>query len=262
MPITTAIPATFTGFTREAIDFLADLAANNDRAWFQPRKADYERLVKRPLEGLCVALAEQFQQRGIPLVSDPAKSPFRIYRDTRFSKDKSPYKTAWHAKLRWADGTTAPGPCGGYFHLQPGEIYVGGGMWHPEPARLAALRARIATEPAVVHEAIDDPAFVATFGDVHGDSLKRVPPGYPQDHPDAALLKLKDFTFGRRLSDDEALSAHLPDVVAGTPPADAGPVHVRSASVRGLGTGSAVAPVQRSRPRSRSISAWIAASRR
>lgn len=228
MATTTAAanPATFTGFTREAIDFLAELAANNDRAWFQPRKADYERLVKRPLEGLCVALAERFHERGIPLVSDPAKSPFRIYRDTRFSKDKSPYKPYASANFPWADG----GP-GGYFHLQPGEVYVGGGMWHPEPARLAALRARIANESAEVHKAIDDPAFVATFGDVHGDSLKRVPPGYPQDHPDAALLKLKDFTFGRRLSDDEALSADLPDIVADAL-ADAVPVLRLLASVR------------------------------
>jgi uncharacterized protein (TIGR02453 family) len=218
-------PATFSGFTREAIDFLADLAANNDRAWFQPRKADYERLVKRPLEGLCVVLAQQFQERGIPLVSDPAKSPFRIYRDTRFSKDKSPYKPYASANFPWADG----GP-GGYFHLQPGEVYLGGGMWHPEPARLAALRARIANEPDEVHKAIDDPAFVATFGDVHGDSLKRVPAGYPQDHPDAALLKLKDFTFGRRLSDDEALSADLPHILADAL-ADAVPVLRLLASV-------------------------------
>jgi uncharacterized protein (TIGR02453 family) len=221
----TASPTTFSGFTREAIDFLADLAANNDRAWFQPRKADYERLVKRPLEGLCLVLAERFRERGIPLVSDPAKSPFRIYRDTRFSKDKSPYKPFASANFPWADG----GP-GGYFHLQPGEVYVGGGMWHPEPSRLAALRARIANESAEVHKAIDDPSFVATFGDVHGDSLKRVPPGYPQDHPDAALLKLKDFTFGRRLSDDEALSPNLPDIVADAL-ADAVPVLRLLASV-------------------------------
>ena len=218
MATTTAPPATFTGFTREAIDFLAELAANNDRAWFQPRKADYERLIKRPLEGLCVALAGEFAERGIPLRSDPVKSPFRIYRDTRFSKDKSPYKPHASASFPWADG----GP-GGYFHLQPGEVYVGGGMWHPEPARLAALRARIANDPAEVHKAIEDPAFVATFHDVHGDSLKRVPAGYPQDHPDAALLKLKDFTFGRRLSDDEALSRDLPTIIA-TSLADAVPV--------------------------------------
>jgi uncharacterized protein (TIGR02453 family) len=202
----------FGGFSRAAIDFLAELAANNDRAWFQPRKADYERLIKEPMAALCVVLAERFEVRRIPLRSDPARSPYRIYRDTRFSKDKSPYKTYASASFPWAGGGDAG--AGGYFHFQPGEMYTGGGMWHPEPARLAAWRAKVAGDPAAVHAALADPAFVRTFGDVHGDSLKRVPQGFPTDHPDAELLKLKDVTFGRRLSDDEALSSSLPDLLA------------------------------------------------
>ena len=92
-----AATTTFTGFRPEAVQFLADLTANNDRAWFQPRKAEYERLLKEPLEALVAALAEEFAARGLPLRADPARSPFRIYRDVRFSKDKSPYKT--HAAL-------------------------------------------------------------------------------------------------------------------------------------------------------------------
>jgi uncharacterized protein (TIGR02453 family) len=208
---TTTLPV-FDGFSRGAIDFLAELAANNQRDWFQPRKADYERLVRRPLEALCVALAERFEARGLPLRSDPAKSPFRIYRDTRFSKDKSPYKPYASASFPWVEAESV-GP-GAYFHFQPGEMYIGGGMWHPEPARLAAWRALVDGDPAAVHRAIDDARFVATFGDVHGDSLKRVPAGFPGDHPDAELLKLKDVTFGRRLSDDEALSTGLPDILA------------------------------------------------
>ena len=82
--------SSFTGFKPEAVDFLVELSQHNDRAWFQPRKADYERLLKRPLEDLCVALDEAFRARRVPLMADPAKSPFRIYRDVRFSKDKSP----------------------------------------------------------------------------------------------------------------------------------------------------------------------------
>jgi uncharacterized protein (TIGR02453 family) len=201
----------FGGFSRAAIDFLAELAANNDRAWFQPRKGDYERLVKWPMEALCSTLGERFEARRIPLRSDPARSPFRIYRDTRFSKDKSPYKPYASASFPWAGDGGGPG---GYFHFQPGEMYIGGGMWHPEPARLAAWRATVVGDPSAVHAAIADPGFAGTFGDVHGDSLKRVPPGFPADHPDAALLKLKDVTFGRRLSDDEALSPDLPDILA------------------------------------------------
>ena len=199
----------FAGFTREALQFLADLAANNERAWFTPRKADYERLLKHPLEALCVELAERFAERDIPLVADPAHSPFRIYRDTRFSKDKSPYKPYVSASFPWRGG----GP-GGYFSLRPGEIYLGGGLWHPEPTVLAAWRAAVATRPAEVHAALEEPGFVAAFGQVEGGRLKRTPVGFASDHPDAELLKLKDVTFGRQLSDTEALSAGLPDELA------------------------------------------------
>jgi len=199
----------FAGFSREALRFLANLAANNERAWFQPRKAEYERLLKHPLEELCVALGERFEARGIPLVADPARSPFRIYRDTRFSKDKSPYKTHVAASFPWVGG----GP-GGYFSLGPGEIHLGGGMWHPEPSLLASWRAAVAERPAVVQAALGDPDFVRTFGVVYGERLKRVPVGFPSDHPDADLLKLKDVIFRRQLSDQDALSAHLPDELA------------------------------------------------
>ena len=201
----------FTGFRPEAIQFLADLADNNERAWFQPRKAEYERLLKEPLEALCVALDQRFREHGIPLMADRGSSPFRIYRDVRFSKDKSPYKTNVGASFPYIDGHP---DAGGYFHLSPGEIYAGGGMWHPDRARLAAWRAVV--DRGADLEVLDDPAFVATFGSVGGDALSRVPPGFATDHPRAELLKLKDVTFGRRLSDDEATSAELPDLLAET----------------------------------------------
>jgi len=197
---------TFAGFSREALQFLADLAANNERSWFQPRKADYERLLKHPLEALCTELSERFQSRNLPLVADPVRSPFRIYRDVRFSKDKSPYKTHVSAHFPWEDG----GPAG-YFSLGFGEIYIGGGLYHPESSQLAAWRTAVADRPTEVHAAIEDPAFVAAFGEVEGERLKRGPAGYPADHPEMELLKLKDITFGRRLSDAEAMSADLPD---------------------------------------------------
>ena len=208
MPTATATE-TFTGFNRDAIQFLVDLAANNDRAWFNPRKADYERLLKQPLEALCVALDERFRARGIPLEADPARSPFRIYRDVRFSKDKSPYKTHVSASFGYVGGNPHGG---GYFHFQPGEMYIGGGMWHPEPAKLAAWRQLVDKGDGL--EALEDPAFVKTFGGLDGEKLTRVPQGYPKEHPRAELLKLKDMTFGHRLSDDEVLSLGLPDTLA------------------------------------------------
>ncbi len=212
----------FKGFTREAIQFLADLAANNERAWFQPRKADYERLLKEPMEALCDELGERFEARGIPLQADPKRSPFRIYRDTRFSRDKSPYKTRVAANFPWiAPGRDARRDDGahgngGYFNFEPGEMFLGGGMWMPEKRRLDAFRAAIRDEAERVRAALDDPGFRASFPDgahTH-ESLKRVPPGYPADHPMADMLRWKDVIFGRRLSDREVLSPKLPDLIA------------------------------------------------
>jgi uncharacterized protein (TIGR02453 family) len=212
--------ATFTGFTPEAIDFLADLAQNNDRAWFQPRKADYERLLRAPLEALCSALAERFAARAIPLEADPKRSPFRIYRDTRFSRDKSPYKTHLGASFPWLDEAGAAVDAGahangGYFHFEPGEMFVGGGMWRAEKPRLEALRRAIVEDPDAVRAAVEEPGFVAWFGDVHThEALKRVPKGYPPDHPMADMFRWKDVVFGRRLSDADVCSPDLPDLVA------------------------------------------------
>ena len=212
---------TFSGFAPESVQFLADLAEHNDRAWFQPRKAEYERLLKEPLEALCAALDQELRARKIPLSADPARSPFRIYRDVRFSKDKSPYKTNVGASFAYAergpDGDTILGGArrgGGYFHLSPGEIYLGGGMWHPEPGPLSAWRRLVVDDPDRVHAAIDAPAFRSRFGRIGGDRLKRMPAGFPADHPDADLLTLKDVTFGRRLDDREVFSAGLPATLA------------------------------------------------
>jgi uncharacterized protein (TIGR02453 family) len=206
-----AVAAPFTGFSRAGVQFLVELAQHNERAWFQPRKQDYERLLKEPLEALCLAMAERFEVRHLPLRADPRRSPFRIYRDTRFSADKTPYKTHVSASFPWiGEG----GGVGAYFHFGPGEVMAGGGMWHPEPARLASWRRLVDREPQTVRGAIEDPSFVAAYGQLGGDRLKRVPAGFSADHPMVELLKLKDVTFGRPLADEEILSPKLPDVLA------------------------------------------------
>jgi uncharacterized protein (TIGR02453 family) len=209
----------FAGFRPEAIQFLVDLAEHNDRAWFQPRKAGYERLLREPMEALVAALSERFAERGIPLRADPKRSIFRIYRDTRFSKDKSPYKTNIGASMPWVDDASGADDevhgNGAYVHIEPGEMFAGGGMWRPDKARLDALRRAIVDDPDRVRAAIEDPGFVATFGSVsRHEMLKRVPAGFPPDHPMADLLRSKDLTFGRRLADAEVLSPSLPDVLA------------------------------------------------
>ncbi len=212
----------FSGFRPEATDFLAELAQNNDRAWFQPRKRDFERLLREPMEALVAALAERFEQRGIPLRADPKRSIFRIYRDTRFAKDKSPYKTHLGANFPWVqqgsahdaidDGAHANG---GYFHLQPGNDFLGGGLWQATKPRLDAFRQAIVDDPDRVRAALEEPGFAAVFGSVSThETFKRVPPGWPKDHPMADLFRYKDITFGRRLGDDEVRSPDLPDIVA------------------------------------------------
>ncbi|HET9436443.1 MAG TPA: DUF2461 domain-containing protein [Candidatus Limnocylindrales bacterium] len=215
--------STFRGFHPDAIQFMADLTMNNDRAWFQPRKDEFERLVKAPLEALVEAMRDRFAARDIPLLADPRRSIFRIYRDTRFSRDKSPYKTHLAASFPWVEGAGGPDALaddhphgnGGYFNFQPGEMYVGGGMWMPEKPRLEAFRRALVDEPDRVVAALEDPVFTAWFGEARShDTLKRVPPGYSPDHPMADRLRWKDVVFGRRLSDDEVCSPALPDRLA------------------------------------------------
>lgn len=210
----------FEGFPPQAIQFLADLAANNDRAWFKARKGAYEQLVRQPFERLVADLAVRFAARDIPLDADPRRSIFRIHRDTRFSADKSPYKTHQSARFTWRDASPdtmaahAHG-AGGYFHFEPGGMYLGGGMFMPDRPLLEAWRRLVAEDPSAVRQAIEDPGFVAAFGQATShDPFKRMPAGYPADHPDATLLRMRDVVFGRPLADDEVLSPALPDTIA------------------------------------------------
>ncbi len=214
------MPDAFRGFHPDAVDFLVELAQNNDRAWFQPRKADYERLLREPMEALVAALSERFEARGVPLRADPTRSIFRIYRDTRFSKDKSPYKTHVAANFPWIDPDGSEDregghAGGGYVNIEPGNHYVGGGLYMASKERLTAFRQAIVDDPERVRAALEDPGVLAAFGPVSThDPYKRVPPGWPADHPMADLFRYRDIVFGRRLADDEVQSPDLPDILA------------------------------------------------
>ena len=217
---------TFPGFSPDAVDFLAELRENNERSWFQPRKAEFEKLLKEPLEAMIAALGERLEARGVPMRADPKRSPFRIYRDTRFSKDKSPYKDHLGASFPWLGGSGPGGEMGGshderthgnggYFHFKPGEMYAGGGMWQMEKRTIDAFRATVRDDPERVRAALEDAGFAKAWGEARPhDELKRMPAGYPQDHPMARMFLWKDIVFGRRLSDDEVLSPDLPDRLA------------------------------------------------
>ena len=215
------MPATepFAGFHPDAIDFLVELAQNNERSWFQPRKDEYERLLRRPMQALVATLADRLEARGVSLRADPERSVFRIHRDTRFARDKTPYKTNLAARFPWiGPGGEPDGGAhtnGGYISIQPGNHYQGGGLWMADRPVLQAFRGAIVDDPQRVRAAFEDAGFVSTFGGVRThEALQRVPPGWPADHPMAEYFRWKDIVFGRNLTDDELFDPGLPDLLA------------------------------------------------
>jgi len=187
-------------FGPELFGFLAELEDHNDRDWFAANKERYEADVLEP----ALAFIEDFEPhlRAITphLRADARRtggSLFRIYRDTRFSKDKTPYKTMAGIYFRHERSKELRAP-GFYLHLAPGDVFAGGGIWHPDTATAHRIREAIAADP--------DGWRAATAGIElgHGEALKRVPQGFDKDHPLAADLKRKDFAAIARLSEDDA----------------------------------------------------------
>jgi uncharacterized protein (TIGR02453 family) len=189
-------------FDEETFSFLRELRRNNDRAWFNANKQRYEESVKEPFLRLIEDVGPELRKVSRNLVADARPvggSLFRIYRDVRFSKDKSPYKTHVGAHFPLGKSMTAPGY---YLHLEPGECFVAGGLWMPEPAVLQRIRERIAERPA---------DWKKSRGDLDRDeaALKRPPRGFDPDHPMIEDLKRKSFTASVPLSDSQMKRADL-----------------------------------------------------
>jgi uncharacterized protein (TIGR02453 family) len=184
----------FPGFPQDLFQFLAELGLNNEREWFEPQKQRYERSVLEPALAFIRAMAPQLPRISKAFVAIDKRvggSLMRVHRDVRFSKDKSPYKTNVGIQFRHATGKDVHAP-GIYLHLEPGECFVGMGLWHPEPEPLAKIRARITREPDVWQRVRDDEGFRAVFA-LHGESLARPPRGVDPAHPHVEDLKRKDF---------------------------------------------------------------------
>lgn len=184
--------------------FLIDLKKHNDRDWFQANKdryleakADFEKLV-----GELIRAISAFD-KSIEHV-DPAKCTFRIFRDTRFAKDKSPYKTNMGAHIGAAENKFQQ-KAGYYFHLEPGNCFLGGGAYRPEAKWLKAIRDAIAEDGKFFRGVINAAAFKKQYGSMSGETLKKAPQGYPPDHPHVDLLKHKDFLGMKTLKDSEVL---------------------------------------------------------
>lgn len=187
-------------FSPSLFQFLGELGANNDREWFQANKARYEAEVKGPMLAFVRAFAGPLEAINKHYLADPRPvggSMFRINRDTRFARDKSPYKTNVGAQFRHRDCSKDVHSPGFYLHLQPGECFVSTGLWHPDPESLRKVRERILARSRA-WKALQDGGI-----EVLGESLKRVPQGFDPGHPWAEHLKLKDFYSHQPLTDQE-----------------------------------------------------------
>lgn len=191
----------FCGFSPKLLRFLGQLRRNNNREWFQDNKHRYESDVLEPALDFISAMDEHLAHFAPHFVAIPKRmggSLMRVYRDTRFSKDKTPYKTNVGIQFRHELGRDVHAP-GYYFHIDPDEVFLGAGMWRPAADALARIRDTIVDDPGAWKRARDNKEFGARF-ELRGESLTRPPRGYPKDHPCIEDLKRKDFIAGATLT--------------------------------------------------------------
>ena len=202
-------------FTADTFRFLSELKAHNERAWFEKNKGSYEGVAKAPMLELISDLVPRLNGVSRQIVVDPRPtggSMMRIYRDIRFSKDKTPYKPHLAAMFWHKKGKESSAP-GFYLHVEPGATMFGGGVWHPESPALKRIRDKIAHSPTEWGKVTSGLLKKSACGMI-GDSLKRPPVGYDPEHPYIEDIKRKDFGLSMRFTDKEALSAKFADRVA------------------------------------------------
>ena len=195
--------AGFQGFSPEAMAFLRGLARHNKREWFQPRKAVYEEQVKLPMRELVEALNGAMTSFAPEYSTDPDKAIYRIYRDTRFSTDKTPYKT--HIAASFHRRGTGPHKYGGYYlEVAQQAVGIGGGVYMPEPPVLLEIRRHIAEHSAEFRKILAARPVRRLLGEVQGEQLSRVPKGFCSTDPAADLLRFKSFILYTELAPDVA----------------------------------------------------------
>jgi uncharacterized protein (TIGR02453 family) len=204
----------FEGFPKESIGFLKKLKKNNNRDWFNAHKEEYEDQIKFPMQCFIASMQPLFADFAPQFDVHPKRSMFRIYRDTRFSKDKTPYKThmACHFVLRGKpkgfEGS------GYYLQIMPGEVFIGGGIYMPDNDQLKKIRNAIAGQSKEFLSIINKPSFKKMFPAISGEKLTRPPKGFPPDHPMIEWLKMKQFFTGLELKEDICYRKDLSVVIA------------------------------------------------
>lgn len=197
-------------FSKATLDFLDELAANNDRAWFEANKHRYEALVREPALAFIAAMAPELAKFAPHFRAEPRKvggSLMRVFRDTRFSRDKTPYKTNIGIQFRHELGKDVHAP-GFYLHIATDGCFLGAGCWHPEPDALGRIRDRVAADPKRWFKVRDDRKMAAQW-ELAGESLSRPPRGYAADHPAIEDIKRKDFVALAPLTFAEAIRPGL-----------------------------------------------------
>lgn len=203
-------------FTDKSFKFLRSLARNNERAWFQAHKAEYEAHVREPFQRLLVDLQPDLRTVSEHYRAEPKPvggSLFRIHRDTRFANDKTPYKSWQGARLFHARSREVPAPSF-YLHLQPGRCFVGAGLWHPDTATQRKVRLFIVDNPGSWEAAAHAPAFCRRYAFEDSEMLVRPPRGFPQDFAFIDDLRHRNFVASRAIEDRTMIGARLRQTLA------------------------------------------------
>ena len=191
----------------DILQFLNQLAKNNNREWFAENKEWYQRC-REKMFFLVDLLINEIRKFDVQIpVTDTAENVFRIYRDVRFSKDKSPYKTHFGSYI--SKGGRKSHFAGYYIHIAPGESFVGGGLYVPEKEHLKAVRQHISHYPDEFLGIINNPGFKAIYPEMLDHRLKTAPKGFPKDHPYIHLLRYKSFVFSSPVTDEELIGENF-----------------------------------------------------
>jgi len=195
-------------FTPETLRFLRALKRNNDREWFRARKDKYDLHVRGPMIALIERLAGDFTRVAPEIVASPKTSLYRIYRDTRFSDDKTPLKIQVSASFRWKGLAKGEG-AGLYLEVHPQWVWMGGGFWAPPAPQLVRIREHIAGTYPAIDRITRAKSFRRVLGPLDGEKLTRVPRGFVKDHPAAEYLKFRQFLGGREFPPEFATTSEF-----------------------------------------------------
>lgn len=188
---------------KTVFDFLKNLSENNNKVWFEQNKKEYE-AAKKEQEIFVTEVLKEMAEREEGFAGQKAKDcMFRIFRDVRFSKDKTPYKTNFGAVF--SKGGKKHTGAGYYVHLEPGKSFIGGGIWMPEGDMLKKIRQEIDYNLEPFEGILKEKKFKKLFNEIDGERLKKAPQGYDEENPAISYLKLKSFTLGTSVKDEEAM---------------------------------------------------------